>query len=155
MTKHEDDIIDIDGYRSIVGKLLYYVTKIAPACSNAVRELSQHMQSPGEMHWRALGIVIGYLKSKKDHTLVYRKPEERRSISLVDSNYATNVENRKSVSGYIYTIGGMITNWGSKRKRLLPCLVQRRNMLHSPHVHRKQCSKIISLMNLEYASDPV
>ena len=32
----------------------------------------------------------------------------------VDSNWATNKENRKSVSGYILTLGGCLVNWVSK-----------------------------------------
>jgi hypothetical protein len=31
-------MIDIDAYRSIVGKIMYYATKIAPEICNAVRE---------------------------------------------------------------------------------------------------------------------
>lgn len=37
-----------------------------------------------------------------------------RSKSYVDSNYATNTENRKSVTGMINTVGGTVTNWMSK-----------------------------------------
>jgi hypothetical protein len=37
-------------YRIIVGKLQYYQTKIGPATSNSVRELSTHLQHPTEEH---------------------------------------------------------------------------------------------------------
>ena len=37
-----------------------------------------------------------------------------RSISFVDSNYAINIEDRRSITGMINTLGGMITNWTSK-----------------------------------------
>lgn len=46
--------------------------------------------------------------------LVYRKPRELRVVAMVDSNYATNKDDRRSVSGAIYTIGGTTTNWMSK-----------------------------------------
>ena len=42
-----------------------------------------------------------------------------RSINLCDSNYATNSDDRKSVSGYIGTIGGMITSWQSKTQSIV------------------------------------
>jgi hypothetical protein len=38
-------MVGIDGYRSIVGKIMYYVTKIAPEICNAVRELAGHLSS--------------------------------------------------------------------------------------------------------------
>ena len=35
-------------------------------------------------------------------------------IDYCDANYATNVDDRKSVSGAVYTVGGMVTGWSSK-----------------------------------------
>ena len=70
----EENIYELDEYRSLVDKLLYCVMKIDPDCTNAVRELSQHMQSPGRSHWRELRRVIAYLYAKKWHELVLRKP---------------------------------------------------------------------------------
>jgi hypothetical protein len=40
-------MIDIDAYRSIVGNIMYYETKIAPEIFNAVRELAGHLSNPG------------------------------------------------------------------------------------------------------------
>jgi hypothetical protein len=47
-------MVDLDGYRSIVGKIMYYATKIAPEICNAVRELAGHLSNPGEDYWKAL-----------------------------------------------------------------------------------------------------
>jgi hypothetical protein len=32
---------------------------------------------------------------------------------MVDSNYATNIDDRGSVTGAIFTVGGAIMNWSS------------------------------------------
>jgi hypothetical protein len=95
---------------------MYYVTKIAPDCANAARELSQYMARPTQEHWRALERLVGYMKQKKSHHLIYRKPRELRVIGSADSNYATNPDDRKSISGNIHTVGGMITSWKSKKQ---------------------------------------
>jgi hypothetical protein len=39
---------------------------------------------------------------------------ELRVLSHMDSNYATDKEDRRSVSGAIHTVGGTIINWMSK-----------------------------------------
>jgi hypothetical protein len=39
------------------------------------------------------------------------------SISDCDSDYAKDGNNRRSVSGQIDTLGGMITNWTSKKQQ--------------------------------------
>jgi hypothetical protein len=54
LQKNEGKMIDIDSYRSIAGKIMYYATKIAPHICNAVRELACHLSNPGKEHWEAL-----------------------------------------------------------------------------------------------------
>ena len=47
------------------------MTKIARDLSNAARELSAHLASPGKEHWKALERCVGYManKSLKDLSL--------------------------------------------------------------------------------------
>jgi hypothetical protein len=99
-------------YRSIVGKAMYLVTKLFVEGANPVRELSKFFTNPGIEHWKALEKFVGYLKkNEEDIRLTYRKPKELRMVSSVDSNYATDKETRRSVSGNLHTMGGMITSW--------------------------------------------
>jgi hypothetical protein len=120
LTKSTDDQaegINTDKYRSLDGKIMYYVVKIAPECVNAVRELSQYyMSKPTAEHWRAMERLVGYLKHKKSHHLIYRKPRELRVVGSADSNYPTSPDDRKSISGNMHTVGGMITSWASKNQ---------------------------------------
>ena len=115
LEKNEGEMVEQEKYRSIVGKIMYLVTKIFVEGSNAARELARHFSNPGEEHWKELGRFVGYLKQNKDEVrLTLRKPIELRPVSNVDSDYATDKETRRSVSGAIHTMGGMITNWTSK-----------------------------------------
>jgi hypothetical protein len=109
--------MDTEKYRSLVGKIMFYMTKIAPDCANATRELSQFMARPTQEHWKALERLVGYLKEKKSHHLILRKPRELRVIGSADSNYATNPDDRKSISGSIHTVGGMLTSWSSRKQK--------------------------------------
>lgn len=99
-------------YRSIVGKALYLVTKLFVEGSNPVRELAKYFSNPGDEHWKAIEKFVGYLKDNEDDIkLTYRKPRELRIVSSVDSNYATDKEDRRSVSGALHSLGGMMTSW--------------------------------------------
>ena len=62
LLKHEGDPIEVTGYRSFVGKLLFAMKKTYPELANPVRELSSHMECPGEEHWKSIGRMVGYLK---------------------------------------------------------------------------------------------
>jgi hypothetical protein len=97
---------------------MYLVTKLLIEDSNAARELARQFGNPNELHWLELGRFVGYLKRhQQDVKLTYRKPKDLRVLSNVDSNYATDKETRRSVSGAIHTIGGTIVNWLSKTQR--------------------------------------
>jgi hypothetical protein len=104
--------VDLDAYRYIIGKIMYYATKIAPGICNAVRELAGHLSNPGEEHWKALEQCVGYLAGEGTKPLCLRNL----SISDCDSDYAKDENDRRSVSGQINILGAMTTNWTSKKQ---------------------------------------
>ena len=107
-------------YRSMVGKVMYLMTKLAPDLANPARELAQHLSNPGEEHWKALERLVGYIKARYYDGLTYRSPKELRPISfLVDSDYAKNIDDRKSVLSGLYTIGGTLVDWESKTQHVV------------------------------------
>jgi Reverse transcriptase (RNA-dependent DNA polymerase)/gag-polypeptide of LTR copia-type/Zinc knuckle len=107
-------VLDIENFRKILGKAMWFCKKIMPECGNAIRELASNMDRPGEEHWKSLQRLIGYIAGNDPATLVLRKPRDLKIYGYVDSNWATNKENRKSVTGYVLTIGGCLVNWVSK-----------------------------------------
>ena len=118
LSKNVGAIVNLKAYRSLVGKLLYYMTKVAPEMANAVRDLSSHMSNPGEDHWKSLERCVGYLVhlSVEKRGLVFRKPKELQSISYADGDYAKCEDTRRSISGNLNTIGGTLTNFCSKKQ---------------------------------------
>jgi hypothetical protein len=52
--------VELDANRSIIGKIMYYATKIAPEICNEVKELAGHLSNPGTEHWKALEQCVGY-----------------------------------------------------------------------------------------------
>jgi hypothetical protein len=54
LVKNTGSMVELYANRSIVGKIMYYATKIAPAICNAVRELAGHLSNPGAEHWKAI-----------------------------------------------------------------------------------------------------
>jgi hypothetical protein len=81
-------LVELDAYISIVGKIMYYATKIAPDICNAVRELAGHLSNPGAEHWKALERCVRYLTATGTQPLCLRKPRVLQSISRCDSDYA-------------------------------------------------------------------
>ena len=113
LVKNEEAALHLDDYRKLLGKLMWFVKKLSPEASNAIRELASFMDNPGPEHWKSLERLVGYL-GKSRIFLKMRKPKNLKVVAAVDSNYAVNKENRRSVTGYIVTIGGCIVSWTSK-----------------------------------------
>lgn len=72
LSKNEGETVNHSNYRTILGKLMFYVTKISPECSYACGQLARQMHNPGSEHWEAMGIIVGYLKNKDKHDIVIR-----------------------------------------------------------------------------------
>ena len=119
-TEEESKIVKEKEYRSLVGKILYYVNKMDIPCSNAIRELAQHLDSPSEEHWKALKRIVGYLKTRIGKGKMLRRPKELRIIGWSDSDYA-KAEDRASITGNLSSVGGSVV-YGSSKGQKCVCL---------------------------------
>ena len=111
--------INLDKYRSFVGRIMWYMRKLTPQCCNAMRELASHMSCPTVEHWKALTRAIGFVKNNLDRRVKIRAPKTLRIISYTDSDWAGNKDTRRSVSSFIVTMGGMPLILGSKTQRVV------------------------------------
>ena len=48
----ETEIIKEKEYRSMVGKVMYYVNKVCPLCLSITRELAKYFNCPTSEHWK-------------------------------------------------------------------------------------------------------
>jgi hypothetical protein len=112
----DDKIIMIDKFRSFVGRIMFACGKTEPTLSNACRELTVHLTAPNEVHWTALTHLMGYIKTGNNQGIKMRTPKDTRVVAFVDSDYASDRGDRKSISGYLVTIGGCLVSWQSKKQ---------------------------------------
>jgi hypothetical protein len=107
LMKNQGDTLLHKEYRSMVGKLLYFVKKVGPVCLNACRELSQHLANPEDDHRKALQQLLGYISSNLQHQRLHLRPPSMLQVqNVVDNSFGDNPDTRKSTSAYIKTISG-------------------------------------------------
>ncbi|XP_052107510.1 secreted RxLR effector protein 161-like [Arachis duranensis] len=83
-----------------------------PDISQAVSIVSRFMTNPGKAHWEAIKWILKYLKGTIDIGLCFS--EKSCQISgFVDSDYAGDLERRRSTTGYVYKIQGAPVSWRS------------------------------------------
>ena len=112
----DDEIIMQDLFRSYVGRVMFACGKSEPIISNACRELTSHLNAPNKEHVTALEHLIGFVKNGQYQGLKMRAPRDNTVVAFVDSDYASDRSDRKSISGYLITIGGCLVSWQSKKQ---------------------------------------
>jgi hypothetical protein len=76
-----------------------------------------HMTAPGMEHWKVLEHLLGYLKYNYK-PLKFQAPKELYVISIFDGDWAADKNDRRSISSYLTTIGGMsLVTWQSKKQQ--------------------------------------
>jgi hypothetical protein len=103
-------------FRSGVGMLLYLVKHSRPDLSNAVRELSKVMDGATNDHLNLLHRVVKFVLSTRDRGILMKPVPEKGVVAYVDSDYAGDKENRKSISGYLIYLHGVPIAWKSKQQ---------------------------------------
>jgi len=116
MVKYSGEPLNHTGYRQRVGTALYINVTLRLDISNCVRELAQHMDSPGKEQWVQLQYLILYLNGTRDDGFVLRGDGKLEIIGYVDSDFATDSNNRRSVTGYVVFIGNSLVSWKSKQQ---------------------------------------
>lgn len=106
-------------YRELIGCLTYLVVTSRPDLSAAVSYFSQFQSNPTEDHWVHAKRMLRYLRGTTSHGLVYRKSEATvgQIVGFADANWATDINDRHSVSGYAFKVYGATTAWSTKKQR--------------------------------------
>ena len=121
LKRHDGKPVKYQEYRSVLGKLMFYVTKVRPECSFACGQLARQMHNPNEEHWEAMGRIVGYLRGKQSHELVIKRPKNLRIYSFGDASYGDFADTRWSSTGDVHTIGGSIISWRAQKTKFV-CL---------------------------------
>lgn len=104
-------------YRSLVGCLIYLAVGTRPDISYSVQQLSQFLDCYSYSHWNAAIRVVRYLKGTRDLQLVLGGTNDIKIIGFTDSDWANCPDTRRSVGGYLFTLGSGPISWQSKRQR--------------------------------------
>jgi hypothetical protein len=106
-------------YESLVGNVLYLSICTRPDISYSVNRVSRFMKNPGKNHWIACKRILRYLKSTPQLGLQYRNDQNDNEIELTgycDADWAGDVDDRKSTTGYVIKINDCLINWVSKKQ---------------------------------------
>ena len=105
-------------YQRLVGKLIY-LSHARPDIAYAVSVVSQFMHCPSEDHMDVVMRILRYLKSSPRKGLMFSKNGHLNVAGYIDADWARNIMDRKSTSGYFTFVGGNLVTWRSKKQKVV------------------------------------
>ena len=114
-TDEEKTAMSRKPYRSILGQVLYIAITTRPDIATAASTCGKFAQNPGKAHWNALLRILSYLQGTQHLDL--QLGSARKDIILTaysDADWAGDLDNRKSRSGYVILCNNSVFIWSSK-----------------------------------------
>lgn len=105
-------------FKQMVGSLMY-LTATRPDLMFAVSMISRFMSNPTELHYQAAKRVLRYIKGIMNYRILYTREGMEVLKGYTDSDYAGDVTDRKSTSGYVFMLSGGTVAWSSKKQPIV------------------------------------
>ncbi|KAE8219765.1 hypothetical protein CF319_g6604 [Tilletia indica] len=110
---------DIRMYQAIVGCLAYLAQGTRPDLAFAVSTLGKFNSDPSEEHMIAAKRVLRYIRGTSGAKLTFGgsgNGEELAVDGFVDADWAADRDDRRSTSGFVFTVAGGAVSWGSRKQ---------------------------------------
>ena len=115
--EHQEFLLLNVNYCRLMGLLNYLSISTRPDISFTVSQLSQHLERPGTLHWKAAMQLLRYLSGTLTYGIQLDGKGDMSNLQIyTDADFANCPDDRKSYSGYIALLGGSIISWRSKKQ---------------------------------------
>jgi hypothetical protein len=139
----EKDYMSRVPYANAVGSLMYAMVSTRPDISHAVGVVSRYMENPGKEHWEAVKWVLRYLRGTSNYSITYDGSSDS-VCGYVDSDFAGDLDKRRSTSGYVFTLAGGPISWMSKLQNIVSLSTTEAEYMAASHA----CKEAIWLKGL-------
>ncbi|KAK6142445.1 hypothetical protein DH2020_022793 [Rehmannia glutinosa] len=113
-----EEKVDLTLYKSLVGSL-WYLTCTRPDILFATGLISRYMESPTTTHMKAAKRILRYLKGTINYGLFYSTTNDYKLVGYSDSDWSGDVDDRKSITGFVFFMGDTAFTWMSKKQPIV------------------------------------
>ena len=114
-TQDEKEKMACVPYANAVGSLMYAMMCTRPNICYAIGLVSRFQSNPGLAHWKVAKRILRYLKGIANYVLCYQG-SYLRMISYSDADWGSDLDERKSTSGYAFLLNNGASTWSSKKQ---------------------------------------
>ncbi|XP_074287754.1 secreted RxLR effector protein 161-like [Silene latifolia] len=102
-------------FKSVVGSLRY-LTSTRHDIVYGVGLITRYMEKPRQSHLQAAKRILRYVNSTRDHGILYTNSSTLKLVGYTDSDWAGDLDTRKSTSSYVFYLGDGVISWSSKKQ---------------------------------------
>jgi hypothetical protein len=77
------------------------------------------MQTPRKPHLDAVRHILKYIKHTLQCGIFYEAKSQLQVHGYTDANWADNVLDRRSTSGFMFSFGNGVVSWSNKKQRTI------------------------------------
>lgn len=103
-------------YQEAVGSLLYLAQATRPDIAFAVNDVSRFNATYTMGHWKAVKRIMRYLKGTLKFKLSFNTENPGRLIGFSDADWASDIDKRRSCTGYVFKLSNGAISWKSTRQ---------------------------------------
>lgn len=103
-------------YQEAIGSLLFAAQITRPDIAFAVSSLSRFNNNPGMPHWAGVKRVLRYLRGTSSYKLKFDGSKIGPIYGYCDADWASDPDERRSVTGYIFIKCDAPISWCTKRQ---------------------------------------
>lgn len=104
-------------YKEAIGCLMYAMVMTTPDIAFAISKVSRYCNKPRQSHWSHVKRIFRYLKGTTNYgILFYSNPTHLTLVGYTDADYAGDLDDRKSRTGYTYKLANGPISWCSQRQ---------------------------------------
>lgn len=117
--KDEEEAVCEVPYCNVVGSTIYAMIRTRPELTYAVGLVNRLMSNLGTVHWSAVQWILKYLNGTHYKKLVFTNGSSFIVEGNPNSDYAGGLERRRSITGYVFTVGANTFSWKSNMQYLV------------------------------------
>ena len=109
-------------YAAKTGSIMYAMVETQIDIAFATSMVSRFAKNPGPDHFSAVDQILRYLANSQDRGITFGGEPTLHLIGYSDSDWAGDQADRKSTSGFVFTLNGGPISHGSKKQAVVALL---------------------------------
>jgi len=109
--------VNVTTYKSIVGSLMF-LTNTRPNIAFTTSLVSRYISDPFDSHMKEAKRIMRYVEGTTNFCIHYTKHGSVKLVGYSDSNWGSNIDDRKITYGKSFNLGSGMVTWISKKQSI-------------------------------------